>query len=98
MKFVKYSELMLLVVSLLLGFGGTCLYAEHAGLPDPVRTEYAAWWGGLYPEYCLPGAMEMETDAFPESAGETGRGTETGQRSGDACVEIRFRYLKFLNP
>lgn len=98
MKFIKHSELILLIISLFLGLGGTCLYAEHAGLPDPVRTEYAVWWGGLYPEYCLPGAMGTETDESPENAGKDGRDTENGQGAGDECVEIRFRYLKFLNP
>ena len=57
---MKRSELVILLLSLVLGFAGTCLYAEHAGLPKPLRTEQAAWWGGLYPEYCLPGAMEQE--------------------------------------
>lgn len=58
MKFWKRSELIIWILSLILGFTGTCLYAEHAGLPSPARVEQAAWWGGLYPEYCLPGAME----------------------------------------
>lgn len=108
MKFIKRSELVLLILSLSLGFGGTCLYAEYAELPSPRRTEYAAWWGGLYPQYCLPGAIE--TKKASDGAAEVDKETEAGARAGEDYkaggeakagkerVEIRFRYLKFLNP
>ena len=44
-----------------------------------------AWWGGVYPEYCLSGAVEaVEEEA--DSAQET-----------EKQVRIRFKYLTFLN-
>ena len=68
----RHGELALLILSLLLGAMGTCLYARYVPKPEPVRVEQTAWWGGLYPEYCMPGAA-------------------------DKTVQIRFRYLTFLN-
>ena len=101
MRLRKRSELAVWILSLLLGFAGTCLYAEHAGIGTgtdtgiagaavtgaeayaPLRREQAAWWGGLYPDYCLPGAMEA-VDAEQDG-------------TGDSQVKIRFKYLIFLN-
>ena len=68
----RHGELALLLLSLLLGMAGTCLYGAYTWEPEPVRVEQTAWWGGLYPEYCMPGADEE-------------------------AVQIRFRYLTFLN-
>ena len=122
MKFRKRSELAVWILSLLLGFAGTCLYAGHAGIGTgadtgiagaavtgaeayaPLRREQAAWWGGLYPDYCLPGAMEAvepERDRTPEASGVSNQGSP-GETSGadgaGACrVKIRFKYLTFLN-
>ena len=124
MKFWKRSELIIWILSLILGFTGTCLYAEHAGIGTgtdtdtgiagaavtgaeayaPLRREQAAWWGGLYPDYCLPGAMEAvepEQDGTPEASGVSNQGSP-GETSGadgtGACrVKIRFKYLTFLN-
>ena len=120
MKFRKRSELAVWILSLLLGFAGTCLYAGHtdAGMGTgtdggaetgaeayaPLRREQAAWWGGLYPDYCLPGAMEAvepERDGTPEASGISNQGSP-GETSGadgtGACrVKIRFKYLTFLN-
>ena len=70
----------------------------------PLRREQAAWWGGLYPDYCLPGAMEAvepERDGTPEASGVSNQGSP-GETSGadgtGACrVKIRFKYLTFLN-
>lgn len=82
---MKRSELAVLLLSLILGFAGTCFYAEHMEAPSPVYTEQTAWWGGLYPEYCLPGAMEaVETE-------------DGGEKPKAAPVKIRFKYLSFLN-
>ena len=104
MKFWKRSELIIWILSLILGFTGTCLYAEHAGLPSPARVEQAAWWGGLYPDYCLPGAMEAvepEQDGTPEASGVSNQGspgeTSGADGAGDSRVKIRFKYLTFLN-
>ena len=104
MKWMRRSELAVLILSLAFGFAGTCLYAEYAGLPDPVRTEQAAWWGGLYPEYCLPGAMEAETAPEHPEAAEAGaedaeKALEAfGEERGEAApVRIRFKYLTFFN-
>ena len=122
MRLRKRSELAVWILSLLLGFAGTCLYAEHAGIGTgtdtgiagaavtgaeayaPLRREQAAWWGGLYPDYCLPGAMEAvepERDGTPEASGVSNQGSP-GETSGadgaGACrVKIRFKYLTFLN-
>ena len=52
----RHGELALLILSLLLGAAGTCLYAGYVQKSKPVRVEQTAWWGGLYPEYCMPGA------------------------------------------
>lgn len=52
----RHGELVLLLLALLMGAAGTCLYGIYAQEPEPVRVEQTAWWGGLYPEYCMPGA------------------------------------------
>ena len=122
MRLRKRLELAVCILSLLLGFAGTCLYAGHAGIGTdtdtgiagaavtgaeayaPLRREQAAWWGGLYPDYCLPGAMEAvepERDGTPEASGVSNQGSP-GETSGadgaGACrVKIRFKYLTFLN-
>ena len=122
MRLRKRSELAVWILSLLLGFAGTCLYAGHAGIGTgtdtgiagaavigaeayaPLRREQAAWWGGLYPDYCLPGAMEAvepEQDGTPEASGVSNQGSpgETfgADGAGDSRVKIRFKYLTFLN-
>ena len=122
MKFRKRSELAVWILSLLLGFAGTCLYAGHADIGTgadtgiagaavtgaeayaPLRREQAAWWGGLYPDYCLPGAMEAvepERDGTPEASGVSNQGspgeTSGADGAGDSRVKIRFKYLTFLN-
>lgn len=120
MKFRKRSELAVWILSLLLGFAGTCFYVGYtdAGIGTgtdgsagtgaeayvPLRREQAAWWGGLYPDYSLPGAMEAvepERDGTPEASGVSNQGSP-GETSGadgaGACrVKIRFKYLTFLN-
>lgn len=122
MRLRKRSELAVWILSLLLGFAGTCLYAGHAGIGTgtdtgiagaavigaeayaPLRREQAAWWGGLYPDYCLPGAMEAvepEQDGTPEASGVSNQGspgeTSGADGAGDSRVKIRFKYLTFLN-
>lgn len=122
MRLRKRSELAVWILSLLLGFAGTCLYAGHAGIGTgtdtgiagaaetgaeayaPLRREQAAWWGGLYPDYCLTGAMEAvepEQDGTPEASGVSNQGspgeTSGADGAGDSRVKIRFKYLTFLN-
>ena len=122
MRLRKRSELAVWILSLLLGFAGTCLYAGHAGIGTGtdtgiagaavtgaeayalLRREQAAWWGGLYPDYCLPGAMEAvepERDGTPEASGVSNQGspgeTSGADGTGDSRVKIRFKYLTFLN-
>ena len=46
----RHGELALLILSLLLGAAGTCLYAGYVQKSKPVRVEQTAWWGGLYPD------------------------------------------------
>ena len=122
MRLRKRSELAVWILSLLLGFAGTCLYAGYAGIGTgtdtgiagaaktgaeayaPLRREQAAWWGGLYPDYCLPGAMEAvepEQDGTPEASGVSNQGspgeTSGADGAGATRVKIRFKYLTFLN-
>ena len=126
MRLRKRSELAVWILSLLLGFVGTCLYAGHAGIGTgtdtdtdtgragaavtgaeayaPLRREQAAWWGGLYPDYCLPGAMEAVVPVLvgtPEASGVSNQGspgeTSGADGAGDSRVKIRFKYLTFLN-
>ena len=122
MRLRKRLELAVWILSLLLGFAGTCLYAGHAGIGTgtdtgiagatvtgaeayaPLRREQAAWWGGLYPDYCLPGAMEAvepERDGTPEASGISNQGspgeTSGADGAGDRRVKTRFKYLRFLN-
>lgn len=122
MRLRKRLELAVWILSLLLGFAGTCLYAGHAGIGTgtdtgiagaavtgaeayaPLRREQAAWWGGLYPDYCLPGSMEAvepERDGTPEASGVSNQGspgeTSGADGAGDSRVKIRFKYLTFLN-
>lgn len=84
----------LLTLSLIIGFTGTFAFAEHFPLPQGGQTtdirflpqemekQYLAWWGALYPEYCLSGARKLV-------------GEEEGRE--EIPVKIRFKYLTFLN-
>lgn len=108
---MKRIKLLLLLFALILGFTGTCAFSRYlpktaelsrAEAPWP-KTEHVfrqAWWGGLYPEYCLPGAMKLvET----EEQGSEGRdrveisGRETSGEETEVPVKICFKYLTFLN-
>jgi hypothetical protein len=44
-----------------------------------------AWWGGIYPEYCLSGAMEAVGEEDTDSA------------RAELQVKVCFKYLTFLN-
>ena len=83
---MKRSEAVILALSLAAGLLGTCLFSGYASEPaKPVRLEQTAWWGGLYPEYGVAGAVEpKKTDRVQGSKAAPER-------------EIRFRYLTFLN-
>ena len=92
MKFWKRSELIIWILSRRRGVTGNCLDAEDGGLARPARVEQAALWGGPYPEYCLPGAMEkVEAEQEAEEEEEEEEEEESGP------VKIRFKYLTFLN-
>ena len=79
---MKKMKLFLTALSLILGLAGTYAFAPYLPEPRPVYVSYAAWWGGVYPEYCLPDAVEQ---------------TEEEVQGEEVHVRIRFKYLTFLN-
>lgn len=81
---MKKVRLGILLLSLTLGIVGTYATLPYFPSESPARREQLAWWGGLYPEYCLPGAMEL-------------KGEETREESEKIPVRLSFRYLTFLN-
>ena len=85
MKYKNGIQLLLLFLSLSIGAAGTYLCAGKLPACGPAPMAQLAWWGGVYPEYCLSGAVEaVEEEA--DSAQET-----------EKQVRIRFKYLTFLN-
>lgn len=85
---LKKTELLLVLLSLFLGAAGTALFAEPLPAPAVTGTSQLAWWGGMYPEYCLPGAMHLVE----------GEGTEEWEASdSEIPVKLSFKYLTFLN-
>ncbi len=84
-------RLWILTLSLIFGITGTLAFAKERPLQQEICQEslsQLAWWGGLYPEYCLPGAMRLVDERKQEAVSE-----------GDAerSVKICFKYLSFLN-
>jgi len=84
----------LFVLSLMLGAAGAHTWAGYQPAPAqtfaPKIVSGQTWWGSLYPEYCLPGALELVTE---KECGDC-----TAQESGTGLpVKIRFKYLTFLN-
>ena len=78
-------QLLILALSVMIGGAGTFLYAGRVAQCSPAPMALMALWGGVYPEYCLSGAVEaVEEEA--DSAQET-----------EKQVRIRFKYLTFLN-
>ncbi len=80
-------KMLLLALSLLLGTAGTYVFADYLPVCSPAPLAQMAWWGGMYPEYCLPGAME----AVGEEA------EDGGKESSEPQVKVCFKYLTFLN-
>lgn len=93
-------ELIVLLLSVLIGAWGTAAYGARAGCGGQElsfrHTEQAAWWGGLYPEYCLPPALEQR-DGKAVSRSEAGFGEKSTGGEEQVSVQIQFKYLKFLN-
>lgn len=91
---MRKMKLLVLAVSLTLGFTGTFVFSSRLSSPQPEAVAALAWWGGLYPEYCLPGVMELkgEKDCSRVQENEELYGQET-----EIPVKIRFKYLTFLN-
>lgn len=99
-------ELAVLLLSVLIGAWGTAAYGAKAGYGVKAgyggqelsfrHTEQAAWWGGLYPEYCLPPALEQR-DGKAVSRSEAGFGEKSAGGEEQVSVQIQFKYLKFLN-
>lgn len=78
-------KIMLLTLSLILGVAGTCMFAPYQSELYSDRSDEVAWWSGLYPEYCMPGATYLVGEE-PQAANQE-----------DIPVKIRFKYLTFLN-
>lgn len=85
MKDRNRMQLLILTLSLIIGGAGTYICAGQLPVCSPAPLAQMAWWGGVYPEYCLPGAME--------AVGEE----ETDGTEKEIPVKIRFKYLTFLN-
>lgn len=85
MKNRNRIQLLLLVLSVIIGGAGTFMCARELPVCSPAPLAQMAWWGGIYPEYCLPGAME--------AVGEE----DTDNTVTDIPVKVRFKYLTFLN-
>ena len=81
---MRKRKALLLICSLVLGLTGTIAFREPLPAPAFYRTTQLAWWGGLYPEYCLPAAMELVEGEKP------GEGEEIP-------VKLSFKYLTFFN-
>jgi hypothetical protein len=80
---MERARVLILVLSLVFGITGACVLAEYEPEFQAVHREERAWWGALYPEYVLPGAMRL--------VGEEEQGSE------GLPVKIRFKYMRFLN-
>ena len=78
-------QLVLLFLSLLIGGVGTRMLARQVPTCSPAPMAHMAWWGGVYPEYCLPGAMQL--------VGEE----EADTVNTELPVKVCFKYLTFLN-
>lgn len=78
-------QLLILALSVAIGGTGTFLYAGRLSQCSPAPMALMAWWGGIYPEYCLSEAVEAV-----EEAADSDQETEKQ-------VRIRFKYLTFLN-
>lgn len=89
MKYRIRVQLLLLILSVILGAAGTFLFAGQLPACSPAPMVQMAWWGGIYPEYCLPGAME----AVEEEEAEVDEEVE----ESEIRVRVRFKYLTFLN-
>lgn len=85
MKCKNWIQRLLLIVSLGIGIVGTYLWAERLPVCSPAPMTQMAWWGGVYPEYCLPGAMKLVGEEEMEDI-------ET-----EIPVKVQFKYLTFLN-
>lgn len=83
MNYKNRIQLILLVLSLIIGGAGTYFFARELPMCDSAPMAQLAWWGGVYPEYCLPGAVALVGE---DDGGKT-----------EMPVKIRFKYLTFLN-
>lgn len=86
MKKKMRIKILVLTLSLLLGSAGTYVCAGYLPTCSPAPLAELAWWGGMYPEYSLPGAMEAVGE---EEASE--------EEAGAPRVKVCFKYLVFLN-
>lgn len=85
MKNRNRIQLLLLTLSVIIGGSVTGMCAKQLPVCAPAPLTQMAWWGGIYPEYSLTGAMEAVG------------AEEAGSEETMAPVRIRFKYLTFLN-
>ena len=85
MKNKNRIQLLLLILSMIIGGAGTCMCARRFPVCSPAPLAQMAWWGGIYPEYCLSGAMEAVGEGDTDSA------------RAELQVKVCFKYLTFLN-
>lgn len=85
MNYKNQIQLLLLIVFLIIGGIGTYTFAKEFPTCAPAPMVQMAWWGGVYPEYCLPGAVTL--------VGEE----EDDREETELPVRVRFKYLTFLN-
>lgn len=85
MKNRSKMQMLILALSMIIGGAGTFLCGVRMPECAPAPMAQMAWWGGIYPEYCLSGAVEAVGEDEDDS-------WETEPR-----VKICFKYLTFLN-
>lgn len=95
---MKRERILVVILSLILGMTGVRVLESMDALPQEgicvsaaspwtKETPLLAWWGGVYPEYCLPGAMKLVE----------GDGTASESKDAEIPVKIRFKFLTFFN-
>jgi len=91
---MRKAKLLILTLSLIFGFTGTYRFSPYLPVAGIDVMTQKAWWGGIYPEYCLPGAMEL---IGTEYSTDDERYRKLSEDKTELPVKIRFKYLTFFN-